>query len=162
MGEMAEPTSTETMPPKIPVAEPRRSNRVLRTLGIVAIVVVIVAIVSVVLYGLASHPPFTSVLRDIAIIVLALVTIVTGIFLAVLIIQLQSLIVLLRDEIYPILDSVNQTANTVRGTTDFVSDAVVSPLISAASYASAVRHTFRALTGSRDKRKPPVPPQSQE
>ena len=104
-----------------------------------------------VLYGLVSHPPLTAILRDISIIVLALVTIITSIFLAILLFQLQSLIVLLRDEIYPILDSVNQTANTVRGTTNFVSDAVVSPMISAASYVSGVRQGLRVLVGGSRK-----------
>jgi hypothetical protein len=67
--------------------------------------------------------------------------------------QLQSLAVLLRDEIKPILESANETASTVRGTTTFVSDAVVTPMISAASYITAVRETVRAFTvGSRRKK----------
>jgi hypothetical protein len=136
-------------------SEPAPDNKknVGRTIGIVAAVVVILLILGAAGYGLVTHPGFTSVFRDIAIIVLALVTIVIGLFLAILIFQLQSLIALLRDEIKPILDSANQTASTVRGTTTFVSDAVVRPMITAASYASAVRETVKVLAGGNRKKK---------
>jgi hypothetical protein len=147
---------TPAAPPE-PVLE--STNKTARTVGIVLGALAVVVVVSAVVYLLVSHPDVTSILRDISIIVLALVTIVVGVFLAVLIFQLQSLIVLLRDEIYPILESVNQTANTVRGTTTFVSDAVVSPMISVASFASAVGQTLRVLTGtpSRKKKARPTP-----
>jgi hypothetical protein len=124
--------------------------------GRIALITVVAVIILLVIisigYGLATHPYLTSILRDISIIVLAFVTVIIGVFLMVLIFQLQSLTVVLRDEIKPILESANQTANTVRGTTTFLSDAVVSPMISAASYVSAVRATLRAVApGSRGR-----------
>jgi hypothetical protein len=125
-----------------------------------AVLAIIVGI-SAVLYGMVRHPLLTAVLRDISIIVLALVTIVVGLFLAILIFQLQSLIVLLRDEIAPILDSVNETAGTVRGTTTFVSDAVVSPMIKVASYGAALRQTIKTLTGTPSRR-PSSQPDSEQ
>ena len=134
-----------------------------RQIIIIAIIgVVVVAIIGLSIYGMATNPDLTSILRDISIIVLALVTLTIGIFLIVLIFQLQSLIALLRNEIKPILESANETANTVRGTTTFVSDAVVSPMIQVASLASGVAQTLRTLarTGhkaDRRKRKKPGP-----
>jgi hypothetical protein len=128
-----------------------------RTLAIIGIVLIVVLVVASVLYGLVSHPPFTAVLRDISIIVLAMVTAITSILLAVLLFQLQSLIVLLRDEVQPILESINETTGTVRGTTTFVSDAVVTPLIQVSSYASAVRQTLRLILGGSKKRGNPPP-----
>ena len=126
-----------------------------RIIGIALIGVVLVAIIGLTIYGLVAHPVLTSVFRDISIIVLALVTLVIGLFLIILIFQLQSLIVLLRDEIKPILDSANETANTVRGTTTFVSDAVVTPFIQVASLASGVAQTLRTLarTGHKTERR---------
>jgi hypothetical protein len=153
MEEMEDTTSAQAPPPDMARPQTGKRRNAMKTIGIVAVVVLILAIIGAVLYGLAANPPVTAVLRDISIIVLALVTIVTGIFVAVLVFQLQSLIVLLRDEIYPILDSVNQTVSTVRGTTTFVSDAVVTPMITAASYASAVRQSIRALTGDPSRKK---------
>jgi hypothetical protein len=73
---------------------------------------------------------------------------ITSIFLAILLFQLQSLISLLRDEVQPILESMNETAGTVRGTTTFVSDAVVTPMIKVASYASAAKSAAQTLFGS--------------
>jgi hypothetical protein len=113
---------------------------------------VVVALISAAFVGLATHPSFTAVLRDISIIVLALSTAITIIFLIILLFQLQSLIVLLRDEIQPILESLNETAGTVRGTTTFVSDTVVSPMIQVASYARAVQAMARAFLGDSGRR----------
>lgn len=119
---------------------------------IVLIVIMVLVAIMTLTYGLVTHPEFTSILRDISIIVLALVTMITSIFLAILLVQLQSLIVLLREEIQPILESVNETAGTVKGTTAFVSDAVVSPMIKVASYAAGVRSTVRTLVSSPSRR----------
>ena len=146
-----EPTPVEP-PAGDAVSQQSRDRR--KILGIVLIALVLFVIVGAAIYGMASHPEATSVLRDMSIIALALVTLVIGLFLVVLIFQLQSLIVLLRDEIKPILDSANETANTVRGTTTFVSDAVVTPLIHVASVASGVGQTFKTLKGTGRKRKP--------
>jgi len=149
-----EPVPTEEMPAydgQLPTPEASRNTR--RTIMIAVVAIIIFAILIAAFYGLATHPLATAVLRDIAIIVLAFVTIVVGVFLAILIFQLQSLIVLLRDEIQPILQSANETANTVRGTTTFVTEAVVSPMISAASYVAAVRQTLRVLKTNPSKKK---------
>ena len=133
--------------------ESQRRAKTRRTIAIVVIVVVVLAIMAASIYGMVTHPTATSIVRDIAIIALALVTLIIGLFLIILIFQLQSLIALLRDEIRPILDSANQTANTVRGTTAFVSDAVMTPIIKVASIASGVRQTIKVLAGTGGKRK---------
>lgn len=140
----------ETLAPAAPTPAQESlpaDRNVWKTVGIIMAVLVVVVIASAIFYGLATHPYFTAILRDVSIIVLALVTMITSIFLAILLFQLQSLIVLLRDEIQPILESMNETAGTVRGTTTFVSDAVVTPLIQVASYASAVSTTIKTLFG---------------
>jgi len=134
-------------------AKAAKGKNIAKTIGIVLGVVVGLAAIGAGVYGLVTHPPLTAVLRDVFIIVLALVTIVISLFLIILIFQLQSLIALLRDEIKPILESANQTASTVRGTTTFVSDAVVTPVIQAASYAAAVRQTIKTLAGIGRKKK---------
>ena len=150
----------ETTPAEIPEAGPPAEGGLStrQIIGLVLIVFVLLVIISLTLYGLATHPVLTSILRDISIITLALVTVIIGLFLIVLIFQLQSLIVLLRDEIKPILDSANETASTVRGTTTFVSDAVVTPMIQIASLTAGVAQTFRTLRRTGHKRtRPPAP-----
>jgi hypothetical protein len=157
MQEMEEATPTEPIEPTLSAPAPEEGNNTGKIIAAVIGGLAILVLLSALLYGMVSHPILTSILRDISIIVLALVTIVTGIFLAIMLIQLQALIVLLRDEIYPLLQSINQTADTVRGTTTFVSDAVVSPMINVASYASGVRQSLRILTGSSKRKSQPQP-----
>jgi hypothetical protein len=143
MQESQEPKPVEA-PGPVAAAPPGLTNR--QIVGLVVVGIVVLLLVIALFYGLATHPFFTSILRDISIIVLALVTVIIGLFLIVLIFQLQSLISLLRYEIKPILDSANETVNTVRGTTTFVSDSVVTPMIRVASFASGVGRAVATMS----------------
>ena len=125
---------------------PQPENRNIgRTIAIVIGVILLLAIIGGSIYGLATHPLITSIVRDIFIIMSALVTVLIGLFLCILIFQLQALIVLLRKEIRPILESTNQTASTVRGTTTFVSDAVVKPMIEVVSTTTGVTRAVKMM-----------------
>ncbi len=139
---------TQPQPEPGPPGEEAPQQSTLRNIGIAVAVLLVIAIIGAIIYGMVSHPPLTAVLRDISIIVLALVTIIIGLFLVILIFQLQSLIALLRDEIQPILRSTNETVSTVRGTTTFVSNAVVRPLIDTASATAGLMGSLRALVGT--------------
>lgn len=90
-----------------------------------------------------------AVIRDIAIIVLAVESLIVGALLIVLILQLRGLTRMLEEEVQPILESARETATTVRGTTVFVSDTFVKPLISAAGYASAANRVIGVLARGR-------------
>jgi hypothetical protein len=150
---MQETQDTMTVEKQDVGSESKTSTNTRRNIIIAIVAIVVLALFAAAIYGMVTHPVATSVVRDISIIALALVTLVIGLFLVILIFQLQSLIALLRDEIKPILDSANETASTVRGTTTFVSDAVVTPLIQVASVASGVKQTIQTLTGTGRKRK---------
>jgi len=88
-------------------------------------------------------------LRDAAIIFVAFETLIIGLLLIILMLQVQSLIVLLRDEIRPMLEAINETLVTVRGTTQFVSHNVVSPVIKWSGYLSGLRRIAREIGGLR-------------
>ncbi len=90
-----------------------------------------------------------ALIRDIAIIVLAFESLVIGVLLILLILQMRGLAKMLQEEVQPILESARETATTVRGTTVFVSDTFVKPLIRAAGYASAANRVMRVLTRVR-------------
>ncbi len=85
--------------------------------------------------------------RDIAIIVVALVTIVIGVILIVLVLEVLSLVRMLREDIKPILQSADETARTVRGTTTFVSENFVTPLVRVSGFASGVMEALRIIAG---------------
>ncbi len=88
-----------------------------------------------------------NVARDIAIIVLAVESILIGILLSVLVIQVIRLIKMLRQEVIPILNSTQETVGTVRGTATFVSDHVVQPVVQVSSFTAGVRQAFNTLIG---------------
>jgi len=90
-----------------------------------------------------------STVRDLAIIVLAVESIVVGVLLAVLILQIRDLIKLLEEEVRPILDSARKTVGTMQGTANVVSETVVTPLVQISGYISAIREVARILTRRR-------------
>lgn len=121
-------------------------------IALIVILVVVVVLLAVMCYFLFISPGPTATIRDIAIIVLALESIVVLLLLGVVIGMLWWLIQTLERKITPILDSTSETVNTVRGTATFVSDAVVSPIIKVISYASGVKSAVQMLTKWRSRR----------
>jgi len=87
--------------------------------------------------------------RDVAIIILAAESIVVGVLLAILTVQTSKLVRMLRDEIRPVLDATQETVGTVRGTTVFLSEHLVSPIVTVVGYASGLRQAARTLLGLR-------------
>ena len=122
-----------------------RPNKTVMVIGVIVGAVLILILLGGGGYLLVTNPETTAVLRDVFIIVLALESIVVGALLSILIFQIHNLTRLLKEEIKPILDSTNETVSTVRGTATFVSENVVSPMIEAASYVSAVRKVLELL-----------------
>lgn len=88
--------------------------------------------------------------RDIAIIVLALESIIIGVLLAILVIQVMKLVRMLREEVMPILKSTQDTVSTVRGTADFMSDHLVQPVVKVSSLAAGARQAVGVLFGRKN------------
>jgi hypothetical protein len=89
-------------------------------------------------------------LRDAAIVFVAFETLVIGVLLIILMLQVQSLVVLLRDEVKPMLEAVNETLATLRGTTQFVSHNVVSPVMKWSGYLAGLQRIVREISGLRE------------
>ena len=87
-----------------------------------------------------------AVVRDLAIILLAVESLVIGVVLIILVWEIRNLAKLLREEIKPILDSADETVRTVRGTTVFVSDTFVNPIVRVSSFVTGVTQAVRILT----------------
>jgi len=90
--------------------------------------------------------------RDVAIIVLAVESIVVGVLIAILTIQVYRLVKMLREEVAPILEATQETVGTGKGTATFLSNNVVSPVVTVAGYVSGVRRAAKALLGLRSSR----------
>ena len=117
----------------------------------------VVAIAIVIIFGglgwlLFINPVAAATLRDIFIIfmglgifVVILLLIALIVIAAYLVLKVNDLVQLVDREIKPMLTKVQGTLNTVRGTTTFLSDHAVQPVISTASTVSAVQAIFRSL-----------------
>ena len=121
---------------------------------IIGIVVALVIIIGFAVIGwlLFSDPETTAVLRDIFIIFLGLgvfliilLLIVLVVITVYLVLKVNDLVQLVDREVKPMLAKLQETLNTVRGTTTFLSDHAVQPVITTVSTVSAVRAVFRAL-----------------
>lgn len=112
----------------------------------------------------------SATIRDIAIIIIAVQSIVIGVLIGVLIWQIWRLVKILQTEIKPIIDDTQATVNTVRGTATFVGDAVVEPVIRTnrtvarwTGMAAALGGEFGRFRRSvrRPRRTPQTPPETQ-
>jgi hypothetical protein len=119
----------------------------MRIWAILAVVFLLVLIAGVVLAVIAmvQNPATTENIRDIVIIFMAIESLLIGVALIVLIIQLARLTDLLVNEVKPILDSTNETLGTIRGTTKFLSKNVVSPVVKMNSSFAAIRRAAELL-----------------
>jgi len=108
--------------------------------------VVLIALIGVGIYVLLTLPAKdTSRIRDIFIIVMAVESLVIGLTLIILLFQLARLINLLQNEIKPILDSTNETVSHLRGTTVFLSDNLVHPVIKLNEYLAGLSQLFSLI-----------------
>ena len=137
--------------------EPTRSNWKFKA-ALVGGGLFLLALVLAIIFLLTRNPALTANLRDIAIIAFAVISlimsIVIGTLLIVMIYYLQSLIALLQHEIRPLLANVQQTVNTVRGTTTMVSENIAKPVIKFASFLAGLegaRAAFKSKTSRKDK-----------
>ncbi len=137
---MTEPQQAlrETIPLELPAAEEEiQENKTQSTGKKVAFIIgglLILALVVVGLTLLLQPGTDTGRVRDIFIIFMALEFLLIGGVMVILIIQLARLTLLLQNEIKPILESTNETANTLRGTTAFLSEHLVEPVLKLNQY----------------------------
>jgi hypothetical protein len=92
---------------------------------------------------------FFRIVRDFFIILLALQGILICVALIILITQVSALINLLENEIKPLLEEARETISTARGTAEFVSKNVASPIIRTAAALSGARAFVVELLGIR-------------
>src|SRR3989337_2166398 len=132
--DLSDPEFTHPTPTKSP-EDLRRQRQTLIGLGIATVFFLALIILAVIYLARPATP--TDKIRDIFIIFMALEFLVLGLALVILIVQLATLINLLQNEVKPILETTNETANTLRGTAVFLSDNLVDPVIKLNEYLAA-------------------------
>jgi len=99
----------------------------------------------VAIYFLLQPGTPTDRIRDVFIIVVALESLVIGVALIVLIVQLASLINLLQNEVRPILKATSDTVNNLRGTAEFLGENVVEPVVKLNSYLAGLSRMLELM-----------------
>ncbi len=145
---MQEESSRQMAQPLPAPEKPSRKRGLL--IGIIAAVVVILGAL---IFGLVmlfrADAATTSEIRDIFIIFMALESLVLGVALVILIIQLAVLINLLQNDIKPIIKSTNETVSTLRGTAAFLSNNVTEPVIKLNEYLAGIKKLLDVLRPGR-------------
>lgn len=145
--------TSQTLPEKIdrPVAAdystppPTEQPQKNIVIPIVIGVIVLLVLLGVAIYFLLQPASPTDKIRDIFIIVVALESLVIGVALIVLIVQLASLINLLQNEVKPILNATSETVNTLRGTAEFLGENVVEPVIKLNGYLAGMTRMLELM-----------------
>lgn len=115
-------------------------------------VLVIAALIVAVFFLFQAPLETTAHIRDIFIIFMALESLLLGLVLITLIVQVARLTNLLQNEIKPILQSTNETVSTLRGTTAFLSDNLVQPVIKLNEYLAALQQIVQLFGLGRKKK----------
>jgi len=142
---LGEQSSTPAIPPSVEstsspsTAEAKRQKRDMIIAGIIAGLLVL-ALIGFFIYLLlpTTDPELVVRFKNIFIIYLALETILIGAAIVILVIQIARFTNFMQHEVKPILDSTNETVNTVRGTTEFLSENLVEPTIKLNEYLASI------------------------
>jgi MFS family permease len=120
-------------------------KRALVVVGTIVAILIVAGLIAGTVF-LVGHPDQASTWRDVFIIFMALEFMLIGVAVIVLMVQLAVLTNLLRHEIKPILEATQETVNTVRGTTVFVSENLVEPVMKLNSYVAGMERLIQAVT----------------
>ena len=137
-----EPTPIPERTPE-QIAQDAKMKRIMT--GVIIGVVVLLILLGVAIFFLLQPSTPTDKIRDIFIIVVALESLVIGVALVVLIVQLAGLINLLQNEVRPILKATNETVNNLRGTAEFLGENVVDPVIKLNGYMAGLNRMLELM-----------------
>ncbi len=139
-----------SLPPEITAKDLQQQRKII--IGVVLFVVVILVATLVSVYFLLQPTTDTVRIRDVFIIMIAVMTLFMGFVLVILIVQLARLINLLQNEIRPILESTNETTRTLRGTSVFLSEHLVEPVIKMNEYSSGLQRLIEIVNPGKSRR----------
>jgi len=144
-------TTTKPLSPEELAAKREQEIQMRRTMiGVTIGAIVILVLLGIAIYFLLQPGTPTDKIRDVFIIVVALESLVIGVAMIVLIIQLASLINLLQNEVKPILEATTETVNNLRGTAEFLGENVVEPVIKLNGYLAGL-YRMLELMGVKKK-----------
>ena len=142
-----QPAPTQDIGMDVHPSEQKELTAEQKKLLVIAIIVVllIVVLIGVSIYYLLQPSTDTERIRNIFIIFMALASLLVGLTFVILMVQLARFINLLNNEVQPILQSTDETVSNLRGTTEFLSDNLVQPVIKMNEYISGILQLFQTI-----------------
>jgi hypothetical protein len=140
-----EPGSIPSAPPES-VVDPviaRRQKLIVAALITGGILFIIV--ICIIGWALLQPTTPTETIKNVFIIFLAIEMLIVGIAVVVLAVQVASLVNLLQNEVRPMLNSTNDTINNLRGTTEFLSENLVEPVIQLNGYLASLKRMLELM-----------------
>ena len=131
--------------------EKTSQKKILTILAVIAILL-LAGMVTGIVFLSGSGAEVSGQVRDIFIIILALESFLIGAAMIVLIVQLALLSNLLQNEIKPILASTKDTVQTVKGTSKFISEKAVSPIVTIGGLLAGGRKLFEIIGFIRENK----------
>jgi hypothetical protein len=145
--------STPEIQPKIElpasIEEKKDKKKALKWQIVVGISIPVLLLIAGLVYLFLAPATQTTRIRDIFIILMAFMSLAIGLVLIILIVQVAELTNLLKTEIKPVIDSANETANNLRGTTEFLGKNMVEPVVKLNEYTAAIKRLFELISLGR-------------
>ena len=143
---MATPLPTSETPAPLTAEQLEKEREMKRTMTFVGIgAFIFLILLGVAIYFLLQPATPTDKIRDIFIIVVALESLIIGVALIILVMQLASLVNLLQNEVRPILKATNDTVNNLRGTAEFLGENVVEPVVKLNGYLAGLTRMLELM-----------------
>ncbi len=128
-----------------PVTMTEAERRLQRRMMLIGIGIAIIAVLVLLGFAAMIAAGVIGEVRDIVIIVLAVESLIIGGVTLFLLYQMIMLLTLIRDELIPLIQSAQETVNSARGTTVYVSRKIIVPSAKAATTAARLQTMARVL-----------------
>jgi hypothetical protein len=128
-----------------PIAMTEAERQMRRRMLLIGIGIAVIAVLVLLSFALMIAAGVIDEVRDIVIILLAIESLVIGGVTLFLLYQMIMLVTLLREELIPLIQSAQETVNSARGTTVYVSRKIVVPTAKAATTVARLQAMARVL-----------------
>lgn len=144
--------AVEQFESKVEVAKPVSEKPASKTwMIILAVVLVLALLITGIVLLMRAPAEVTAQVRDLFIILMAFESLLIGAALVILVVQIAILTNLIQTEVKPILDATSQTVNTLKGTTTFLSDNLVEPVIKLNEYLAGFKKIVSLVKPGKNK-----------
>jgi uncharacterized membrane protein len=128
--------------------KPKKGSGIFILLGIL----ILVAVAAIVYLMVISSVETSELVKNISIVLLVFSSVIGTVSLVILIVQLSKLTNLVKNEAKPIMTTTRETVNHVKGTASFISDKMVTPVISTNAKIAGINRVVSILIPKKKKK----------